>query len=163
MLSIDEILKKTGLTRYNFQTWRRNGLQILPKPVSVDKRNILFDDSILERIKFIRDQQAAGKTLAEIEEIILTEQAYKPNALPSWEVMTTDQEGLLDEIRAFKEKWEQSRCQDEVCAALKLDPTLSGSPVVFGLPAVGQPAGGLMVYVTVISNSLTHFAEEGIT
>ena len=59
MLSIDEILEKTVLIRYNFKAWRRNGLQLLPKPVSVDKKNILFDDSILERIKLIGDQQAA--------------------------------------------------------------------------------------------------------
>ncbi|MDL2226340.1 helix-turn-helix domain-containing protein [Deltaproteobacteria bacterium OttesenSCG-928-M10] len=159
MLSIDEILKKTGLTRYNFQAWRRNGQQLLPKPVSIDKRNILFDDSILERIRFIREQQAAGRTLAEIEEMILKQKEEDQKTLPSWEVMAADQEDFMDEVKAFREKWERGQCQEEVCAALKLDPPLSGTPVVFCLPAVCRPAGGLMVYVTVISHSVTHFAE----
>lgn len=141
MLSIDEILEKTGLTRYNFQAWRRNGQQLLPKPVSIDKRNILFDDSILERIRFIREQQAAGKTLAEIEEMILKERTDEINALPSWEVMAADQEGFMDEIRAFREKWERGQCHDEVYAALKLDPT-SVRPAGCFLPSGGGATGG---------------------
>lgn len=69
MLSIAEILKRTGLTLHNFQSWRRGDSNLLPKPVAVDKKVIYFDDSILERIKFIRKQQTAGKTLARIEEL----------------------------------------------------------------------------------------------
>ena len=159
MLSIDEILEKTGLTRYNFQAWRRDGLRLLPKPVSVDKRNILFDDSILERIKFIRDQQASGKTLAQIEVMIADQLAEEAKALPSWEVMRADHDDFMAEIDTLRQKWERGECLDEVCAALKLDPALSGKPTVFVLPAVGKPAGGLMVYVSIISNNVAHFVE----
>jgi len=159
MLSIDEIIEKTGLTRYNFQAWRRNGLRLLPKPVSVDKRNILFDDSILERIKFIRDQQAAGHTLAQIETMIADQLAEEAKAIPSWEVMSADHDDFMEEIDSLRKKWERGECLDEVCAALKLDKALSGQPTTFVLPAVGKPAGGLMVYATIISNSVVHFVE----
>ena len=159
MLTIEQILEKTGLTRYNFKAWRRNGLQLLPKPVSVDKKNILFDDSILERIKFIRDQQATGKTLAQIEAMISDQLAEEAKVLPSWDVMRADHEDFMEEIDTLRKKWESGDCSEEVCAALKLDPALSGRPTTFVLPAVGKPAGGLMVYVTIISNSVVHFVE----
>jgi len=159
MLSIDQILEKTGLTRYNFKAWRRNGLQLLPKPVSVDKKNILFDDSIVERIKFIRDQQAAGKTLAQIEAMIADQLAEDAKALPSWDVMRADHDDFMEEIDTLRKQWESGDCSAEVCTALKLDPALSGQPTTFVLPALGKPAGGLMVYVSIISNSVVHFVE----
>lgn len=66
MLSINDVCKKTGITLHTFQYWRRNDSKLLPKPIAVEKRTIYFDDSILDRIQFIRDQQAAGKSLGEI-------------------------------------------------------------------------------------------------
>jgi len=51
--------------------------------VAVDKKVIYFDDSILERIKFIGKQQKAGKTLARIEELLQAE-------LPDLENETAD-------------------------------------------------------------------------
>ena len=66
MLSINEICTKTGLSLHTFQSWRRDGRNLLPKPVGVDKKVIYFDESILDRIQLILDQKAAGKTLDEI-------------------------------------------------------------------------------------------------
>ena len=131
----------------------------MPKPVSVDKKNILFDDSIVERIKFIRDQQAAGKTLAQIEAMIADQLAEEAKALPSWDVMQADHDDFMAEIESLRKKWESGDCLEEICAALKLDPALSGRPTTFVLPAVGKPAGGLMAYVSIISNSVVHFIE----
>jgi predicted site-specific integrase-resolvase len=60
MLSINEICEKAGITLHTFQSWRRDGLTLLPRPVAVDKKVIFFDDSILERIRLIREHKAAG-------------------------------------------------------------------------------------------------------
>jgi DNA-binding transcriptional MerR regulator len=67
MLSINEICGRAGISINTFQYWRRNDRKLLPKPMGVDKKVIYFDDSILERIQFIRDQRAAGRKLEEIE------------------------------------------------------------------------------------------------
>ena len=159
MLSIEEIIEKSEINLHTFQSWRRNGLKLLPNPIAVEKRKIFFPDSIVERIKFIRDQQAAGKTLAQIEAMIADQLAEEAKALPSWDVMQTDHEDFMAEIDTLRKKWESGECFEEVCAALKLDQALSGQPTTFVLPAMGKPAGGLMVYATIISNSVVHFVE----
>jgi DNA-binding transcriptional MerR regulator len=66
MLSINEICDQAGITIHTLQSWRRNGLNLLPKPVAVDKKVIFFDDSILERIRLIREHKAAGRRIVEI-------------------------------------------------------------------------------------------------
>jgi DNA-binding transcriptional MerR regulator len=162
MLTIADILKKTGLTLHNFQSWRRGDSTLLPKPVAVDKRVIYFDDSILERVKFIRKQQATGKTLAQIEELLHAELAEEAKTLPTWETLQADHENFMDELREFTRKWEKAECKDEVCAALKLEPAFTGQVSTFVVPAVGKPAGGLTAYVTVISIDLVHFAELSV-
>lgn len=81
MLSIKEICAQTGITPQTFQSWRRDGLKLLPKPVAVKKNFIYFDDSILERVQFIRDQRAAGKKLGEIEAIFTSYYGF----VKSWE------------------------------------------------------------------------------
>jgi DNA-binding transcriptional MerR regulator len=162
MLSIADILKKTGLTLHSFQSWRRGDSNLLPKPVAVDKKVIYFDDSILKRIKFIRKQQKAGKTLAQIEKLLQAELAEEAKVLPTWESLRTDHEDFMGELREFTRKWEKGDCQEEVCAALKLDQAYTGQPSTFVVPALGKPAGGLTVYVTVISIALVHFAELSV-
>ena len=119
MLSIADILKKTGLTLHTFQSWRRGESNLLPKPAAVDKKVIYFDDSILERIKFIRQQQEAGKTLAQIEELLQAELAEEAKVLlPTRESPQTDYEDFMGEIQEFMGKWEKGECREEVCAAL---------------------------------------------
>ena len=162
MLSIAEILKKTKLTLHTFQSWRRGDSNLLPKPVAVDKKVIYFDDSILERVKFIRKQQKAGKTLAQIEELLQAELAEEAKVLPTWESLRADHEDFMGELAEFTRKWEKGGCREEVCAALKLDPAYTGQPSTFVVPALGKPAGGLTVYVTVISIDLVHFAELSV-
>ncbi|MDL2227122.1 helix-turn-helix domain-containing protein [Deltaproteobacteria bacterium OttesenSCG-928-M10] len=162
MLSIADILEKTGLTLHTFQSWRRGGSNLLPKPVAVDKKVIFFDDSILERIRFIREQRAAGKTLDQIKEMISAELAEEAKALPTWESLGADHEDFMGELREFTRKWEKGECRDEVLAALKLDPLMSGQPVTFVIPAIGKPAGSLTVYVTIISTGLVQFAELSV-
>ena len=162
MLSIADILKKTGLTLHNFQSWRRGDSNLLPKPVAVDKKVIYFDDSILERVKFIRKQQAAGKTLAQIEELLHAELAEEAKVLPTFESLRADHEDFMGDLREFTRKWEQGECQEEVCAALKLEPTFTCQPTTFVVPTVGKAAGGLMVYVSVISIDRVHFAELSV-
>lgn len=159
MLTIVEILDKTGLTMHTFQFWRRGGAHLLPKPVGVDKKVIYFDDSIVERIKFIRDQQAAGHTLGQIEEMIQADLAEEAKTLPTWQSLKANHEDFMGEVRNFTLKWEKGECRDEVCTALKLDPLLSGQLTTFVVPTIGKPAGALTVYVTIISGSAVHFAE----
>ncbi|UQZ88462.1 hypothetical protein C4J81_04275 [Deltaproteobacteria bacterium Smac51] len=159
MLSIEDIVEKSEINLHTFRSWRKNDLKLLPNPIAVEKRKIFFPDSILERIKFIRKQQAAGKSLAEIEEMILAEQAKAADNLPTWESLQSDHELFTKEAQALNEKWEKGECLDEVCAALKLDPALSGKPGTFCLPAVGKLAGTLAVYVGIVSNNTVHFAE----
>ena len=55
MLSIKEICDRAGIAFHTFQYWRRESLNLLPKPIGVEKKVIYFDESILERIKFILD------------------------------------------------------------------------------------------------------------
>lgn len=162
MLTIAEILNQTGLTMHTFQFWRRGGSNLLPKPVGVDKKVIYFDDSIVERIKFIRDQQAAGHTLSQIEEMLSADLAEDAKTLPTWQSLKADHEDFMGEVQDFTRKWEKGECRDEVCAALKLDPLLSGQLTTFVVPAVGKPAGVLTVYVTIISGSAVHFAELAV-
>ena len=159
MLSIAEILEKTGLTRDTFQSWRRGRFNLLPKPVGVDRKVIYFDDSILERIRFILDQRAAGQTLAQIEKLLEAELAEDAKLRPTLEGLQADCDDFMGEIGEFTRKWEKAECAGEICAALKLDPGLSGRPSTFVVPAIGKPAGGLMVYASIISNGLVHFAE----
>lgn len=162
MLSIADILRKTGLTLHTFQSWRRGDSNLLPKPVAVDKKVIYFDDSILERIKFIRKQQAAGHTLSQIEEMLKAELAEEAKMLPTFESLRADHEDFMGELREFTRKWEKGECREEVCAALKLDPAYTGQLTTFVLPAVGKPASGLTVYATAISIDLVHFAELSV-
>jgi DNA-binding transcriptional MerR regulator len=162
VLTIADILKKTGLTLHNFQSWRRGDSTLLPKPVAVDKKVIYFDDSILERIKFIRKQQAAGKTLAQIEELLQAELAEEAKTLPTFESLQADHEDFMAELRDFTRKWEKAECKEEVCTALKLDPAFTGQLTTFVVPALGKAAGGLVVYVIVISIDLVHFAELSV-
>lgn len=130
--------------------------------MAVDKKVIYFDDSILERIKFIRKQQAAGHTLSQIEEMFQAELAEEAKVLPTFESLRADHEDFMDELREFTRQWEKGECREEVCAALKLEPAYTGQPATFVIPALGKPAGGLMVYVTVISIDLVHFAELSV-
>lgn len=159
MLSIKEICKKAGISLYTFQSWRRNDSWLLPRPVAVEKKVIFFDDSILARIKFIREQQAVGKSLTQIEEMLrpqLIEEYVEP---PQPHILQAEYDELMEEAKAHQQKWEKADCQDEVCAALKLDPALSGQPTTFCLPAAGRREGSLIVYSSIISLEKVHFAE----
>ena len=96
---------------------RRGDSNLLPQPVAVDKKVIHFDDSILKRIRFIRKQQAAGKTLARIEELPQAELA--DDALPTWESPRADYEDFTGELARVTRKREKAECFEEICAALK--------------------------------------------
>lgn len=162
MLTIQQILKKTGLTLHNFQSWRRNDSNLLPRPVAVDKRVIYFDDSILARIKFIQDRQAEGLTLAQIEELLHEELTQDSLNLPPFEVWSADSDEFMRETQEFLEKWKKPEtCQAEILAALKLDPELSGPPTVFSLLRASRKGEfcPLQVFTSVIFNAQVHFTE----
>lgn len=80
MLTIKEICDRTGIAPHTFQSWRRDGLKLLPRPVAVEKQAICFDDSILERIRFIKEQRAAGKKLREINDVFESYYAFLRSA-----------------------------------------------------------------------------------
>lgn len=159
MLTIKEVCEKAGISLHTFQSWRRNDSVLLPRPAAVDKRVIFFDDSILERIKFIREQQAEGKSLAQIEELLRPKLIEEYADLPQAHILLAEQEELMEEIRAHRQKWEKADCQAEVCAALKVDPALSSQPTAFCLPAIGQREGALLVYTSLIVLDKVIFAE----
>lgn len=80
MLTIKEICARTGVNHHTFQSWRRDGLKLLPKPVAVQRNFIFFDDSILERVRFIKEQRESGKTVREINEVFKSYYAFLKDA-----------------------------------------------------------------------------------
>ncbi len=163
MLSIKEICEKAGISLHTFQSWRRNDSNLLPKPVAVKKRVIYFDDSILERIKFIREKLAEGQTLTQIEQLLPYQRAreafFETYGTPGLNLTNEDDLKLAAKANRFYNHWSEGYCMAEVCAALKLDLALSGEPNVLVLPLLDQPEGALEAYVSIVSNNAVHFAQ----
>ena len=159
MLTIKEICEITGVNINTFHTWRRAEWNLLPAPVGVAKKIIYFDDSIIERIKYIQAQRAAGKNLPEIQDI-LKQQARNIFASEKFKTSGRDESGnLLACVAELEKKWEVGECKNEVCLALKLDPALSGFPTTFlNRPFVSSDLP-LEVYISIISNNHVYFAD----
>ena len=160
MLTIQEICRQTGLSIHTFHSWRRGALTLLPQPIGVSKKTIFFDDSIVERINYILAQREAGKNLHEIEALL--EQSLYEDYDPVNDHCQglDDGEKLMDAIEALKAKWEMGNPKNEICLALKLDPKLTGLPLVYpdprSSPSFDTP---LVVYATVVSNGYIYLAE----
>jgi len=160
LLTIKEICDKTGINVNTFHAWRRADWRLLPDPIGVAKKTIYFDDSIIERIIFIKSQRAAGKSLLEIQDILeqqtvsASEKSQAPERNERWK--------MLDAIIALSSKWDEKDTKNEVCLALKLDPVISGWPTVFVDPQVSARGWPFLVYITIISNNYVHFAELGV-
>lgn len=160
MLTIKEICEKTRINIHTFHAWRRADWNLLPAPIGVAKKTIYFDDSVIERIMFIKAQRAAGKNLLEIQ-AILEEQTGKISALEK--IHASERNGSRKPIESgadLERKWEDGDHKNEICLALKLDPMISSTPTIFidYKPSV-TPDPPLLVYISIISNNYVHFAE----
>ena len=160
MLTIKEICEQAGINVNTFHAWRRANWRLLPEPVGVAKKIIYFDDSILERINFIKEQRSAGKNLQEIQALL--DQQLEDSYNPERDRYQCDDDGgrLMDSLTELEEKWKRKDCKNEICLALKLDPALSSPPTVFvdprSSPSYDQP---LVIFTSIISNGHVHFAE----
>jgi DNA-binding transcriptional MerR regulator len=158
LLTIKEVCERTGININTFHAWRRDGWRLLPAPVGVAKKTIYFDDSIIERIMFIKAQRVAGKNLLEIQAILEQQAENAPENLHAHG--RNESRELIDSVVELERKWEEGDCKNEICLALKLDPIISGSPTTFigHRPAVTSDLP-LVVYISIISNNHVHFAE----
>lgn len=161
MLTIKEICVRTGININTFHAWRRADWQLLPAPVGVAKKTIYFDDSIIERIMFIKAQRLSGKSLLEIQAILEQQAQNASTSKNSPDNERNDSRKLLDAVSELEQKWEYGGgCRNEICLALKLDPVISGPPTTFldHRPAASSELP-LIVYISIISNNQVHFAE----
>lgn len=170
MLTIKEICEQADISLHTFQFWRRHDSKLLPEPVAVKKRVIYFDKSILERIKFIRSQQAAGKNLDEIQAILTS--AGNPGEVGvespvQLAASIADTEIRIGDINSYVDKWQNGNCIIEVCKALGLDQAITGDPVVYlyaeeKIESAEDAILPFRAYVTVVSNKVVHFAELAV-
>lgn len=158
MLTIKEICDRTNINVNTFHAWRRANWRLLPDPIGVAKKTIYFDDSIIERIYFIKSQRLAGKSLPEIQAML---EQQKASALENSQASERKaSRKLTDSRHELLEKWNYKDCKNEVCLALKLDPVISSYPTVFvGPQFVEWP---FLVHISIISNNYVHFAELGV-
>lgn len=159
MLTIKEICAKSGISIHTFQSWRRNDSVLLPSPVAVKKRIIYFDDSILQRIDFIRTKLAEGKTLAEIEKILEPELIREHTRIIRSNIVRAELAEYAEEAEQLLKKWESGDCKDEVCLALNLDPVLSGDPQAVAMPADRKQWGTIHAFIAIISHATVYLTE----
>jgi DNA-binding transcriptional MerR regulator len=154
MLTFEDIQAKTGVTTNTIQYWRRRQNEgLLPEPIAVRKKVIYFDDSIIERIQFIKDRLEEGVKLPEIKKLIEKKQIAEYHA--NYPGYNDDYGVILEEIADLVKKWESGDCKNEVCMALALDPAISGNPEI----RVSRPDVPLQVDASIISNGWVHFSE----
>lgn len=156
MLTSDEICEQAKININTFKSWRRDHWRLLPGPVGVSKKVLLFDDSICERIEFIKRQRAAGKKLKEIEKLIVQQDLANYCADP----FHNPNEDDYREMDFLEHELLTENRKNEICLALKLDPALSGLPVIFIKPlAIHERHKHIIFFVSIISNNYIHFAE----
>ena len=158
MVTLEDIQQQTGVSINTIQYWRRHQNEgLLPEPVAVRKKVIYFEDSIIERIRFIQERLKEGVKLPAIKELLEEKEleediaSYDPNDRES----DDDAGRRMDAIAKLEEKWTNDNCKNDVCLALALDPAISGQP---SLSVFSDGWSPVEVCVSIVSNGWVHFA-----
>lgn len=165
MVTLEDIQERTGVSVNTIQYWRRHQNEgLLPEPAAVRKKVIYFDDSIIERVRFIRAKLKEGVKLPEVKELLQQKDEEERNRLYGPEAAHYATEGQrLDALARLEEKWERGDCKNDVCLALSLDPGLSGYPLVSIFTPVWSLDSPVEICVSIISNGWVHFARLQVT
>ena len=153
MVTFEDIQRQTGVSINTIQYWRRRQNEgLLQEPVAVRKKVIYFEDSIIERIRFIQDRLEEGLKLPEIKELI--EQKAIDDYHANYPGYDDDYDKVLDYTSDLVKKWESDDCKNDICLALSLDPAISGNPETW----VRRKELPIEVDASIISNGWVHFA-----
>ncbi len=152
MVTLEDIQRETGVSINTIQYWRRQQNEgLLPEPAAVRKKVIYFDDSIIERIRFIKNRLEEGVKLPEIKELIEKKEIDEYHA--NYPGYSDDPGVMMAAVAELVNKWETGDCKNDICLALALDPAISGNPEVW----VKHPRLPLEVDASIISNGWVHF------
>jgi DNA-binding transcriptional MerR regulator len=162
MVTLEDIQKQTGVSINTIQYWRRQQNEgLLPEPVAVRKKVIYFNDSIIERIQFIKARLEDGIRLPDIKELLHKKDEEELIAKYDPHEALDDDGGYskrMDALDELEKKWDNSNRKNDVCLALALDPAISGQPSlsVTGAWSYDTP---IEVFASIVSNGWVHFAK----
>jgi DNA-binding transcriptional MerR regulator len=161
VVTLEDIQERTGVSVNTIQYWRRPRNEgLLPEPAAVRKKVIYFDDSIIERVKFIRKKLKDGLKLPEIKKLLRQKDEKERHRRPGPDAIHYDTaEQRLEAAAELEKKWTSGNCKNEVCLALSLDPTISGYPLASIFSAVWSLESPMEICVSIISNGWVHFAK----
>jgi len=161
MVTFEDIQRQTGVSINTIQYWRRHQNEgLLPEPVAVRKKVIYFDDSIIERIRFIKERLKDGIKLPEIKELL--QQKDEEVLAATYDPYETFYEPAVvrtEAIAKLEEKWTRDNCKNDVCLALSLDPAISGRPSLSVFSDGWSFEAPVEVFVSIVSNGWVHFAK----
>ena len=125
-MRIGELAERAGMTTKALRFYERAGL--LPAPERTPSGYRDYDQSALDRLRFVKGAQAAGLTLAEIADVIaVREQAGPPCAHVAalLDAHAADLDARIADLHALRE--EVQRLRDR---AATLDPAACGDDAV---------------------------------
>ena len=130
-LRIGDVAVRSGVTRDAIRFYERSGL--LDQPGRTKSRHRIYDATILERIRLVRQLQVCGLTISDIKEILFLRDADRPVASRRLTEILRARLGFLEERIASMESC-RSRLTDvmrDVASARS-----GGYDVLDGLPDV---------------------------
>jgi len=160
VVTLEDIQERTGVSIDTIQYWRRPRNEgLLPEPAAVKKKVIYFDESIIERIKFIKKKLKAGLKLPEIKELLQQKDEKESHHDAAKDLSLYDTPEQRQEAAAkLEKKWMHGDRKNDVCLALSLDPAISGYPLVSIFSANWSAESPMEICVSIISNGWVHFA-----
>ena len=100
-LRIGDVAVRSGVTRDAIRFYERSGL--LNEPGRTKSQHRLYDASILERIRLVRQLQNCGLTIGDIKEILFLRDADRPVASKRLSEILRGRLGFLEERIAAME------------------------------------------------------------
>lgn len=127
-LKIGEVSKRSGINIETLRFYEKSGL--LDQPVRTYSNYRLYDESVLERLAFIKQAQVLGFTLVEIKQIINHKQAGENPCAEVREIVKTRLDELDEKIRQMLHyrdeltkalaEWEQiGEAEGHVCGLIE--------------------------------------------
>lgn len=142
MKNKQELCAEAGLPEATFNTWLGKGL--LPEPAGVNKRKVLWGDSVVEQIRFIQEQREAGVGLDQIK-----------GMLPAF--YCRQLQAMRDEAARLK-AWGDPETSKPILAGI-LGFDLGEAPDIF----IGHQNGRYFAWVTAAHGSMVTFAQVDFT
>jgi len=123
-MKIGDVAQQTGLSTKTIRYYEDLG--VLPDPERSSNGYRSYDDGVVDRIGFIRDAQAAGLSLTEIQLILDLRDTGESTCAHTLELLEShlaDVETQLSELERTK-----NRIQGMITAARRLDPATCDDP-----------------------------------